>query len=79
MRVSEFIKLLQQYDPDHFVVVVDLAEPELCNAREMRAEYVRPCAIQYLHRDRAPKFVAGAPNAISIGQRTPAVWVPPKY
>jgi hypothetical protein len=74
MTVSEFVTLLQQFDPDPWVVVTDDQEPELCNAREMQAEYVRPCAIQYLHRDRAPKFVGGAPNAVCVGPRTPKEW-----
>jgi hypothetical protein len=79
MTVSEFVTLLGQFDPDAWVVVTDDQEPELCNSREMRAEYVRPCAVKYIHFDRAPKFVAGEANAIAIGHRTPAVWVPPKY
>jgi hypothetical protein len=74
MKVFEFIALLRQYDPDAWVVMVDDQEPELCNARETRAEDVRPCAITYLHRDRAPKFVAGTPNAVCVGPRMPKEW-----
>jgi hypothetical protein len=79
MKVFEFIALLRQYDPDAWVVVADDQEPELCNARELRADWIKPCALRYIHRDRAPKFVAGEPNAISVGPRTPEVWLSPKF
>jgi hypothetical protein len=69
MTIAELIALLAQHDPAAAVVVADDQEPG--HIVELRAEYVRLCAIRYPHPDRAPKFAtdARASNAVFIGAR----------
>lgn len=75
MTIAELIAVLQRLDPEASVVVADDQELERGHIIELRAEYVRLCAIHYTHPDRAPKFANdGRPaNAVFIGARmTPA-------
>lgn len=71
MTVSELIAVLQQHSPAAVVVINDDQESGFEHITEMRAEYVRLCAIQYPHPDRAPQFARDgrAANAIFLGAR----------
>lgn len=71
MNVSELISVLLQHSPAAVVVIDDDQESGFGHLTEMRAEYVRLCAIQYPHPDRAPQFArdSRAANAIFMGAR----------
>lgn len=71
MKVKDLIALLETLDPELAVVINDDQEPAPGYITELRAEYVRLCAIRYPHPDRAPKFANDVrpANAVFIGAR----------
>lgn len=73
MTVFDLIALLDTLDPELAVVINDDQEQEPGHIVELRAEYVRLCAIRYPHPDRAPKVArdGSASNAVFIGARMP--------
>ena len=73
MTVFDSISLLETLDPKLPVVINDDQEPEPGHITELRAEYVRLCAIRYPHPDRTPKVArdGSASNAIFVGARMP--------